>query len=372
MNILIIIDDNSIIEHIKEKGLESHNIIYIEKISADDPSRLQELLLAVKSNAIECIFSIGFIPTISLACGALNIKYISWIISGYDKNNYDYSIKNAWNTIYVADNTLFKELVDFGVNTVRYLPLYPSVSPGAVSASAEHKAKFLVWADLPQKVGFTLEYIDELRDSSKGYITGMSVSRTHNLVNEPLYDEFADYVKPDVEKQYPHEVNSLETLGHYYDYNLLYPEIDKQLTFPYFSRIRNEWDDYGEISVITNTTSEIFTDNIKLISREELTPELLSEYEIIIFIPRFDNMGLITVDMWNMMVMGKFVMCSAKTDFDIMGEDMPYTFKNTRELENKLRYYINNEEIRNSMRERTQKKALSLGGIEDRLRIIFQ
>ena len=373
MNILIINGDNPIIDYIRDNGLGFENkLYYIDEPTEMSSEEMQKLLSVVKENNIDFIFSIGFIPVLSLACGALSIKYISWIIEGYNPVNYDYSIKNPWNEVYVADSFLYKEYKKLQISNVHFLPLYPTVSAVKCSEKTTVNNRFLVWTDLPEKIGFSFTSDDNLKDLSKGYIVGMSISRTHNLVNESLYEGFADYAKKDIEEVFSYEVNSLETKSHYYDYNLLYPKIQKQLSFPYLCRLRNEWDNYGEIQVVTDKQSDVFEEGIDVINKEKATPELVAQYDIVIFLPELNNNGLITIDMWNAMAMGKFVMCSKRVDFEVFGEDKPFTFKNTRELENGLRYFRANRNIRMEMSKRTQKKALEFGMLKDRIRTIFQ
>ena len=87
----------------------------------DAPAELNEVFVAdflskVKTVLPDYVLSLGFYPHISNACGIMNLKYVAWIVSGYDPANYDPSIKNEWNILFSADCSLLNEFENFGVH----------------------------------------------------------------------------------------------------------------------------------------------------------------------------------------------------------------------------------------------------------------
>ena len=319
------------------------------------------------------VVSIGFSSTISLACGALKKKYFSWVVDGYHKEVYDYSINNPWNTVGIADNALYKELLGLGISTVKYLPLYPNIIYNhCFYKDIDETENFLIWSEISEMRGIRFDQLDNLKDSSKGYIVGMSISREHNLISAPLYDIFADYVKEDICSKYPLAKDSYESIGHKYDYEYLFPAIQAQLTFPYYIRLLNEWDNYEKLYVATEQSNHDEDDKIINLKRNELSINDIMKYKIVVFLPGLFNNGLITTDMWNMMAIGKFIMCTEQVDFSVLGNSKPCTYKNTRELENKLRYYLNHADERRKISDGIKEKILSYGMLDERLKNIFQ
>ena len=93
---ILYIQSNSILTHEIEQAftLSGCSLIYQEIPPENDTNStdyLGKLLTAVKENDPAFIFSIDFHPFISLACGAMGIPYVAWLVHGYDKNYYSNS-----------------------------------------------------------------------------------------------------------------------------------------------------------------------------------------------------------------------------------------------------------------------------------------
>ena len=97
----------------------------IEIPSPSDEEALGNLITFAKENECESVITIEYYPTISLMCGALKIKYASWVIEGYRAVYWDYSIRNPWNYIFSPNMTLVKEYKEQGLENVFYLPFAP-------------------------------------------------------------------------------------------------------------------------------------------------------------------------------------------------------------------------------------------------------
>lgn len=374
MNILLVKDNDDNLRFIFNEIEKEHKIQYISAPEQMDEAYLAEFMSAIKDNSIDKVFSLDFYREISLACGAMNICYTVWIIEGYCKHAYDYSINNSWNEVFVADHVLYDEMRKMGIQNINFLPLCPTPFAEKSGKGNGLSKDILVWGDPAFEAGISFTKIDELKDSSKGYIYGMCLSRKHNLVAEPLYDRFPDYVKDDIEKKYPLDKDSMESIGHKYDFEFLFPEIDRHLMGPYLIRLRNDWDNYERITFASDAEFDGYDDTVVKISRSEIIEndyKELDDFKVIIYLPPLTDNGIIPWDLWNILRRGSFVMCANQIDFACFEDDKPFTYKNTRELEHALRYYLKNDYERNQYALRTQNKAIQLGTIGSRIKAVF-
>ncbi len=360
---------------------ESMNEMRIELSFIDEPQEADETYLAsmlsvVKSQNVNCVFSIGFFPYISLACGALNLPYISWIIDS-SPEVYDYSIKNDWNEVYIADINAFLDLQKRGIENITYLPLAPTISfDDEVGGEMADEAKdLLIWADLDDKSRTLSDTLKNLLDATKGYLDGMIEQRKCDLSSWSLYEECADYIKRDVEKNYPVSNDSFESTAHKYDFSYLLPLLDNEYAIPYIKYILAPWKNIGHVDLACDASDEQWSEEkIVKVARNNIRDGkygLLREYKFVIFFPDIRNGNKLSLDIWNAMAAGAFVVVPRWIDVDAAGFSEIKRFKNTNELNDIIVKYINKPEERRKYTEDIKNRVNQQGTISDRIKKMF-
>lgn len=98
-----------------------------------DPFELHEEYIEAVACAIaaykpDVVFSMNFIPSVSVACNAKNTKYISWIYDNPQTASYDKEVKHECNYIFTFDSFMVAQLQSRGVEHVYYAPLAVNTS----------------------------------------------------------------------------------------------------------------------------------------------------------------------------------------------------------------------------------------------------
>ncbi len=69
------------------------------------------------------IFSFDYFPNLSEVCQEYDIRYVSWVFDCPHYTLHSPSVNNEVNRIYVFDRILYEEMLQKGVDTIRYSPL---------------------------------------------------------------------------------------------------------------------------------------------------------------------------------------------------------------------------------------------------------
>lgn len=379
MNILIIDDDSTVMNMVEDEFLNAgHDTHHVPAPVTLDESYLGTLLSIVNGNQIKLIFSIGYYPQISLACGAMGISYISWI-TDISPDSYDYSATNKWNEIYIADKNLYNELIQRGLTNVYYLPLARTVDIGPLRADTktrEPKKDVLIWTRLTNDTTNISAVMDELYDSTKGYIDAMVEQRKSDLYSWTLYESFPEYIKNDIERNYPMEENSLETTAHKYDWQYFFKKFEGTYSTYYLRHLLAPWNDYEIIDIAGDEEEElpIEDERISRVSAESVRENCyakLDDYKAVVFLPDISNGNKLSEDMWNAMAHGAPILVPLWIDMEEIPDDVCYKFKNRRELDRLVRKFAKEADKRSEYTEKLRERALEEGTIGDRARFIL-
>ena len=351
MNILCVNNDsligNAIYGSAKESG---YQLVFYDAPELYDERSLAELISIIKAHGINVIFSVNYFPQISLACGVLGLKYYAWIVDQRINTYYDYSIRNEWNYIYSADRKLADELSLHSKN-VFYLPLAMNVDER--NHAVDHAKKdILLWGEIERDVISITNMMPALKDSSKGYIDAMMEQWKNNLVMDSIYDNLADYVKDDVDQTYPQTIDSLETPGHIYDRQYFYPCIEGGYGYPYIYELSAPWHDECTIELTSYSNMSLFNNKIHTVLLDEIRTDIskkVSNYKITVVFPSVYDGTMLTQEMWDIISSDTLVMMPAYINIDLFGERKPLTFKNKKELDKLIMYYLSNNDERRQL-----------------------
>lgn len=359
-----------------ELGLE---VSFFEVPDAFDETSLAVFISNIRENCVSAVFSIGYYPQVSLACNVLGMRYISWITELDDNSYYDYSIKNECNKIYMVDSRLSAELSPLN-NNIQYLPLamdndiYEKTSIDCHTDSAytdsDYQGDIIVWTKMEGDVTSIFDIMPLLKDSSKGYIDSITEQWKSDLIMSSVYACLASYVKEDIESCYPNESVNLESEASVYDRKYFFKCIDGYIAYSYINELLAPWHNSVTLSLVTDNNIEDVKAFAKVYSCADIRNnnyEILKNYKIVVVFPDISDKTKITQDMWNMVANGIFILVPQYVDFDLFEDCKPDTFRNKKELDSKVMYYLSHEEERMRLALSTQKKALCFGTYKNRI-----
>lgn len=75
----------------------------------------------------DVVFSMNFIPSVSVACNEKNTKYVSWIYDNPQTAAYDINVKNNGNYVFTFDSFMVSQLQSRGVPNIFYAPMAVNV-----------------------------------------------------------------------------------------------------------------------------------------------------------------------------------------------------------------------------------------------------
>ncbi len=372
MKLLIINNDSRLAAKIYSIIEEEYTLTYYDPPEIFDESSLAEFVNIRVNAGITHVFSVDYFPQISLACEVLGIKYISWIIDIQRITYYDYSIGNKCNVLYVSEYKLAEELSEHALE-VHYLPM-ADVLEGSTAIADKHENDVLIWADI---IGDTIsisESMQELKDSTKGYIDGVIEQSKNNLSGESIYSKLPAYVRDDLLANYPLAEDSIELTEHKYDRLFFEPILERRYGFTYLCEMFAPWYEGVRPTLATNGDVVAHGDNLRVISRDEVTANDYNgtcEYKIVVVFPDISSGTLISQDMWNLMARGVFILVPEFVDLRCLGNDRPVTFRNTRQMDKLLLYYLSHESEREELAGRIRDTIRRTGGYNNRIKEIM-
>lgn len=376
MNILIVNDPQRNIDlqnKIKEWFIGRNCCVeYTDKTDSFDDSYVRKLLELINEKAIDAVFSIGFMTQYSLFCGAMNLSYICWLPDDGQGDSYSYVIKNEWNRVFVADPIVYECLRDNECHNISFLPLgFSCLVPEEHPSDPQRDV--VLWTNGGREYISINQVIGDLKDSSKGYIDGMLKARRADLRLASITAELQQYVLDDLKTAVSYSQNSFMDFNHYCDHAFFYPILDRAVSFVYYHMLISNWL-VKEVYFATDGEKPYTNKELVAVGRTEIIQKNyvpLGDYKIVLFFSDHADDGVISTDLWNIMATGQFVLVSANTDLSLLEEYAPDTFRNTLDLEEKVRYYLENDDAREEKAKLVQKKVLEFGSLESRFETLF-
>lgn len=331
--------------------------------SEEEESRL---IAEIRTFSPDFVFSFNYFPIVSLACKKVDMRYVSWIYDSPYVMLYSYTIIYPGNYIFVFDKELFAEFHTAGISTVHYLPM------AANTERLRAMTNFTAFSASPWKNQTEISFIgslytekhqfyNRLKDITpytRGYLEGiMSAQKQvygYNFIQELLSPDIINDLQhalpmqPDaagvesVEYLYAQYVINrqitaterteiLSALGAKHNYDLYTPDASLQLP----GAVNHGPVDYYDMAPYVFKSSKINL-NITLRSIKSGIP-----------LRAFDIMGA-----------GGFLLTNFQADFldyFVPGDDFAY-FESTKDLLQKIDYYLAHDSERAAMAENGFKK----------------
>ncbi len=352
---------------------QSGKIEYTDRVDKFDEEYMSYIIGLVQSTNADILFSVGFIEQYSLLCGVLKKPYVSWILDDDNGSAYSYALCNEWNIIYTSNPVIFCFLKNKNVNNVNYLPLSFEKNIDEAESVKETEDVFF-WTDGITKEISINDSINGLKDATKGYLDALLLTKRAELEYGPITNSLPKYVTEDLYANVTFSTKSFLDISTFCDHSYFYPILDRTKAYVYLSVLMSN-KIVDKISFAMDRINPYTNKELVRFERSDIVKEgydVLCQYKIVVYFTKNSDEGMITQDLWNIMAKGIFVLCSADTDLSPLGGDAPDTFKNIWELENKVRYYLQHADKRQSKAKATRRKVRELGGYDSRAKKIFR
>ncbi len=376
MNILMVIDPDGYPEMqnsiTKWFSAAEHSVEYIDKADSFDENYMLRITEIIKAADIKAVFTAGFETQYSLLCGVMNIRYICWLPYDGRGQAYSYAVRNPWNRIFTADPVVFACLKDNDCADVSFLPL--GFERDKISETQGEPSKdIILWSEGGRDYLTVNSVLNGLKDASKGYIDALLQAMRADLDLSSFTEKLPQYVLDDLKSNVDHSENSLMDFAGYCDHVLFFPAIDKAMSYIYFHMLFSN-SLVQEAAFAMEGDLPYTNKEFERVTRTDIRESgyaRLDEYKIVIFFTPYSEDGVISMDLWNIMAKGAFVLVSANTDLSPLGENAPVTFRSTWDLEEKVRFYLKHDKERREKAVSVRKKVLEFGAFESRLESIF-
>jgi len=331
--------DSDMAEELRGMG---NDLITVE-IKDEEKAFAEWLLALLEQGQMEVVFSLRYIPTVSIVCQAVKVKYVIWATAPYDPNLYSCTLLNECNYIFLSDYRLFEDFFTEDFLHLHYLPLGARRRSEAVSLSEkkEYRYDLAMLQDIVNRAQtncMPLSPKSPLRDSTKGYLEGC-IACQYQIAGLPsMAEHLPPYVWEDLTACFPPRIaaDSIETAAHYYDHHYFNPLItwaDRDIHYHALAKNR-----YFNESIQKNSCSA--EDFIKIIRDSKIN---------LVITHRNWRSGIPQIS-WDIMAVGGFLLSNWQADFlRIFSDHMPVLYENERDMLSKGIYYLHHEDEREEL-----------------------
>lgn len=370
---IIFLKSNATYETMVEQSMI---ICGIETVSMDAPASeessalfLQKFIQNIQNDDIDFVFSLGFMPFVSLACGAQNMRYVCWLIESWKDEYFSKIIKNEWNWIFCIHKAVCQELIRVGVPHVYYLPFGAGVCPSQlekqndiqVATNASSDVNEFYKLDTALYGGITDYRKDSmhpfyatgpLKDAVKGYLEGC-IACYHQIPEcFPIAEHLPNYVKNDLLAFYKPDMSETIAstdwlLNHQYFYPLI-TDTNREIFYAYLKNEQrlSKVKIYGDIKKEDAVSFEV-----------EPTPtynelsEIAFRSKINLMIPERSFHGDIPPIGWQILGAKGFLLYMGEQS-DVYPKGMSNTvFRTARDMMQKIAYYLGRDKERQMISE---------------------
>ncbi len=330
MNIVLIKKDIDLFEKTAEVLIECGANVYAIEPPVENSNRyIEEILMIKKEAGVDLLLSFEYFPEISLAAGALNVKYACIVTTPYRKELYDNSVLNPWNYIFTGDAFKVNKLKNLGQKNAFLVPF---------ACTFSKMGEQLPFTKNDENISEELYNVfSGLSQGIQGYLDGFMAVLRQDATKDSVFKHLSVKARTEIEEKIPLNLsNSLETKAEYYDHSFLLP-------------------------ILTGRSISLFKN---VVEAECGDFESLVEAGIVVSIPDRNAGTCAAVYEWQAIAEGKLLIASSITDFSILGDFRPVSYSDRFELTRLIKYYLSHEKERKEYALKVKEAALSNNTIE--------
>lgn len=311
------------------------------------------------------IFSLDYLPVISMVCETMKVKYVSWIVSNYEPGIYSCTLLNECNYIFFSDYFMYQQFCSEDFRNIFFMPLgaFQSCIDAKREDSIEYEYDLAMLQNIIKREDMKLMPLSmdsQLKDSTKGYLEGCIACQYQIRGLPSVTEKLPGYVREDLETHFPASIenDSVETPEHYYDYKYFNPLItysERDIFFHEFQE--NEY--FKKCIQQCNLNTEEF---VRLVQRSKVN---------LVITHRNQRSG-IPQAAWNIMGAGGFLLSNLQGDYlHIFSSNPPVCYRSEIDMLSKGIYYLNHETERMKKQKEISDLVREEHGIQKRLQAII-
>ncbi len=334
----------------------------------------------LKKQESQIVFSINFFPVVSEVCNIFHIPYVCWIVDSPVMELYSHSIRNSWNRIFLFDYALYEEFRGENPKGIFYLPLgadYERLDSLIETITEEDRKKYS--ADISFIGSLYTEKCpyNHLKEESwlKGYLDGVIEAQTkvygYNFLEECITEEVLQQFKEKVPfYHFPEKANHNDraAMAHLYLGN----KVTEQERLRLLKRVSEE---YSLDLYTASDFSPLPKANYRGLAKSATEmPKIFHLSKINLnFTSKPIRTGL-PLRLWDILGAGGFVLTNFQSEipeyFEV-GKELDI-YASEEELIEKIRYYLEHEEERQTIARNGYQKAKEQYSLELRVKQILR
>lgn len=371
--------ENDTSEAMIKLGFEVTELVRKIKDVDYEQQYMEILVQYLQRQKYDCVFSINYIPIISRVCQIFKIKYISWTVDSPLFQLYSKTIDNNCNEIFIFDKMLYEQFKDKNPGHIHYMPLGTNV---------DFWDKTIIDKDDLKKFSSDVSFIGSLYSEKcnynkirklppylKGYIEGIIESQLkvygYNFIEEVLTEEIIADIKKNVAwkplgEDYHEDDRGIvahELIG------VKCSEVERIRLLDMLSQLF-EVDFYtlSDVTMLKNINNKGPAD-----SRLQM-PKIFKLSKINLNITARTIRSGLSLRVFDIMGCGGFLLTNYQTEipeyFEI-GRDLE-VFESENDLKEKVRYYLENADVRKQIAKNGYEKVKKYHTYEKRFEEIFK
>lgn len=348
-------------EAICNLGYSLHRLDFARQDYNYDSCLREKIEKELAANLFDCIFTFNYFPSISRVCETHGIKYISWVFDSPHMTLFSKTVKYQGNYIYVFDADLYKRMRKQGIETVYYSPLAVNsirLEKQLLSCKKkpyQHDVCFVgkLYADeynFYEQIAYLPEYcrgyLDAVIEAQK-YLFGCDL--VEELLDGKILEELGKYIQLDMGSEY-YDIKN----------DFLKNMIKKKVTVEERHGLLEMLSERFAVDLYTTSETQDLCGvrNHGYCEYYTQMPEIFNRSKINLNITLRSITSGIPLRALDIMGAGGFLLSNYQpelAEYFKDGEDM-VMFYDEKDLIDKTKYYLQNEEMREKIAKRGQEK----------------
>lgn len=350
----------------------------------DDRNDVSEQNFVIQKNIDsikpDIIFSFNYFPEVSNLCLKNGIKYVGWVYDSPYLNLYSYTITNECNSIFVFDYAVYEEFALNGIGTVHYLPM---------AVNAKRINEMGNPSQMQQKHGCDISFVgslytepkhdlyakfDNIDEFAKGYLDGIIQAQLHVYGMNFLESMLTDNIIEQMQKAYPTNPDALTVATPqfiYADYVL-----SRKVTAIERDEVIKRLSKLGKMRLYTNDPNARIGQSVNCgrVDYYKEMPYVFKNSAINLNITLRSIKTGIPLRAMDIMGSGGFLLTNYQQEYlEYFEPDVDFVFyEDMGDLEEKARYYLQNEGIREDIARRGFEKVLNNHSFENRVNQLLE
>lgn len=341
-------------------------------------SLASDIAKTILEKKIDIVFSFDYFVTVSIACKACKVKYISWTYDSPYIQLYSETLAYETNYAFIFDSAEYNRLKSLGINTIHYLPMcapvdkYDTMIPTAEQAKKYRADVAMIGSMYTEKKHQLFRHFDNLDNYTRGYLDAVMEAQKNIYGASILEQSLTKDIVSNMQKVCPMIArgDGLETIEWVFANYFIARKLTSMERTEMITALSNAYD------VALYTPEK--TDNIKNVRNMgpvdyyTESPYAIKCAKINLNISLRSIISGIPLRAMDIMGCGGFLLTNYQSDFmDLFEPDKDFVyFESKEDLMNKVSYYLKHEDERISIAKSGYEKMKKYHDFTNRIKTI--